>query len=803
MSTLINDIEYGIRQLLRSPGFACTVVIILALGIGANTAVFSIINAILLAPLPYEQPDRLVQVFQTMRNQDEGVLDMSLATYLDLKERNRTFEDMAAFFRDSATLTGDGNAQRINCFAVSSHFLDVLGVTVSKGRSFALEDGQPGKDSVTILDHGLWQGRFMSDPDIVGKTIQLNERPVTVVGILPMDFRFHAPPKYPRVDAFVPLVEREAASAPRDSGGFNVIGRLKPGVTLAQARGDMSDVSAAMAQDYHEYEGTKWVPRDLDEVLFGEVRPALMIVLGTVSCVLLMTCVNVGGLLLMWLHRRRPEICLRVSLGASRMRLLRQFVTESLLLTGLGAGLGLLLACGAIRISVGLIPRHTPMGSTVGISAMVLWFTLGVALAIGLILGAVLSLGRFGSNLYEGLAKAGIRSTGGIHTRRLQHILVLAQVSMAFLLMICAGLMVRTFMILVAIDPGFNPKSVSAVSIQLPPAKADQAGRFFEELIRRVERLPGVQNVAVVKSLPMRGPHSGAYFSIAGQPTRPDKPLIEYTQAVSPDYFQVMETPLLQGRHFTVTDRTGAPLVVIINQSFARKYWPEEDPLGKHLQVYGNDWQIVGIVKDIRKFSLLGETDPVMPLIYFAHTQDPRPEMYLVFRSAFAPTDLTSRIRREVSNLDQNIPMGELINMQQIVTESVWSRRTMALLISTFGGLAFALAIAGVYGLIAYAVTRRTGEIGIRMALGAQRKDIFISVIRDGLKPVLIGLGIGLVGAPIVTRLIATKLYGVSALDPVTYIIVAIAMTAVAVVACCLPACKAAMVDPMEALRYE
>ncbi len=802
MSTLINDIKFAVRQLRNNPGFTAVVVLVLALGIGANTAVFSIINAILLSPLPYEKPDRLVQVFQTMRNQDEGVLDLSIATYLDLKQRNHTFEDMAAFYRDSAILTGNGDARRINCFTVSPNFIDVLGVTASNGRSFRLEEGQPGNDSVVILEHGLWQSRFMGDPDIIGKTIQLDQRPATVIGILPKDFRFHAPPRYPRVEAFIPLAEQEAANAPRNSGGFNVIGRLKPNVTLAQAKEDLSDVSVAMARDYREYEGTKWIPQALDEVLFGEVKPALVIVSATVSCVLLMACVNVGGLMLVWLLRRRPEMCLRASLGASRIRILRQFVTENLLLTALGAGFGLLLAYSTIHAFAGLIPRYTPVGGTIGINLQVLGFTIGTALVMGLIFGVVLSLTQFDSNLYQGLAEAGTRSTGGHRTRRLQHTLVITQVSMAFLLMICAGLMIRTFMTLVTVDPGFNPRNVWAASIQLPQTKADQAGQFFAELLRRIERLPGIQKAAVVKSLPMRGPHSGSYFSIPGRPTEQDKPLVEYTQAISPDYFQVMQTPLLQGRLFTQTETNP---VVIVNQSFAQKYWPQENSLGKNIEVYGTNLQIVGIVKDIRKFSLLLEeiVDPVQPMIYFTHAQDPRREMCLIFRSSFTPTDLAPRIHREVSSLDQDIPMGELISMEQIVTESVWSRRTMALLISTFGGLAFALAVAGVYGLIAYSVTQRTGEIGIRMALGAQQKNIFTSIIREGLKPVLIGICVGLITAPAATRLIAGKLYGVSSLNPVIFIEVGITIVIITIIACCIPAWKAARTDPMQALRYE
>ena len=803
MSTLINDIKYGLRMLAKSPGFTIGVVLVLALGIGANTAVFSVINAVLLSTLPYEQPGRLVQVFQTMRNGDEGVLDLSLPTYRDMRKRNHTFVDMAAFQRDTATLTGNGDPQRINCFAISTHFMEVLGVTVFQGRTFMADEGQAGKNDVVLLDYGLWQHRFGGDIELIGKTIKLDQRPMTVVGILPPNFRFHAPPRYPDVDAFIPLIEQTAQQVPRDSGGYNVLGRMKPDVTLTQAESDLQRIATLLGQEFLEFKDYGLVPRSLDEQLFGQVKPALMIVFGTVACVLLVACVNVGGLLLVWLIRRRPEICLRLSLGASRIRILRQFVTESLLLTILGASFGLLLAYSTVHAFAGLIPRYTPVGGVIGINAHVLLFTLGTSLIMGLTFGVVLGLPRFSSNLHQGMGEAYSRSTSSLRSRHLQSWLIISQISLAFLLLISAGLMVRTFMGLMAVDPGFNPQNILATSIQLPRSKANQAGRFFTDLVRRVNQLPGVQGAAVVSSLPMRGPHSGTYFSIAGQPLEPGTQLIEWIQIISPEYFQVMQTPLLQGRLFTNLDQADSPGVVIINSTMARKYWPEENHLGDHIQAYGNKWEIVGVVKDIRKFSLLGELDPVQPLIYFSHTQNPRRDMRLVLRSASTPAGLISAIRREVSHLDPDQPMSELIAMQQILTESIWSRRTMAFLMSTFGILAFVIAIAGLYGLVAYSVAQRTNEIGIRMALGAQQTNIFASVLRDGLKPVLIGIFIGLAGAPVATRLIANKLYGVSSLDMATFIEVGVAMIIVTIVACCIPAWKATRVDPMVALRYE
>ena len=803
MSTLWNDTRYGLRMLAKSPGFTAVAIISLALGIGANTAVFSIINAILLSPLPYQQPDRLVQVYQTMRNREEGVLDMSLPTYLDLRQRSRSFEDMAAFRRDTANLTGAGDPEQITCFAVSPHFWDVLGVSVAQGRPFASEEGQPGGDTVVLLDHGLWQRRFNGDPGIIGKTIRLDQRPLTVVGVLPRDFRFHAPPRYPRVDAFVPLVEQAGANAPRDSGGFNVIGRLKLNVTLAQARQDLLQVAAAMAQDYREYEGTKWVPRALDEVLFGEVRPALTIVLAAVGCVLLVTCVNVAGLLLIWHLRRRSEICVRMALGAGRGRVARQFITESLLLTLAGAGLGLLLAQGAIQFLAHLIPRYTPIGGRMGVDARVLLFTLGTAVGTGLVFGALLAVPRRGLDLYQGLVEAGSRLTSGRGLRRVQRGCVIAEIGAAFALTICAGLMVRTFAGLLAVDPGFNPQHVLATSIQLPGSKAGQAYPFFADLTQRVRPLPGIQAVAIASSLPMRGPHSGTYFDIPGRATPPGQRLIEYIQVISPDYFQVMGTPLHAGRCFDDTDRADTSGVVIVNRSFARKYWPNEDPLGRRIAAYNRDWEVIGIAGDIREFGLLGEVDSVQPLIYFPHAQYPRPDMQLVVRTAGSPAAMIETLRKEVFRLDADQPVGGFVTMGQILTESVWSRRTMAILMSGFGVLAFVLSVTGVYGLMTYAATQRTGEFGLRMALGAQRADVFASVLRDGLKTILPGIGMGLAGAAIAARLIASKLYGVGPLDPVTFIGAALVMVAVAILACCIPARKAARIDPMKALRCE
>jgi predicted permease len=803
MTVFWNDVKYGLRMLARSPGFAAVALLTLALGIGANTAVFSVISAILLAPLPYERPDRLVQVYETMKNHEEGVLDMSLPTYLDLRQRNRSFDDLAAFQRDTANLTGQGEPEQIACFVVSPHFWKVLGVSIAQGRPFTREDDQPGKNAVVILDHGLWQRRFNEDPGVIGKTIRLDQRPVTVVGVLPKDFRFHAPPRFPRVDAFVPLVEQDAVKAPRNSGGFSVIGRLKPGVTLAQAREDLSRVAAGMARDYREYEGTKWVPRSLEEVLFGEVRPALAIVLAAVGCVLLVACVNVAGLLLVWHLRRRPEICARMALGAGPGRVARQFVTESLLLTLAGAGLGLLLAHGAVRFIAGLVPSSTPVGGRIGVDARVLLFTGGTAVVTALVFGTLLAVPWAARDLCRGLVEAGSRLTGGREVRRVQKGLVIAEIGAAFALTVCAGLMVRTFAGLLAVDPGFNPQHVLATGIQLPDAKANKAQSFFRDLTERVGRLPGVRAAAVASSLPMRGPHSGTYFDIPGRPTPPGQRLIEYIQIISLDYFRVMGTPLRAGRGFSDTDRADTSGVVIVNQSFVRKYWPNEDPLGQRLLAYNRNWEVIGVVGDIREFGLLGEVDPVQPLIYFSHAQYQRPDMRLVVCVAGSPVAVIEAVRREIYRLDPDQPMSGFVTMDQILTESVWSRRTMAILMSGFGILAFVLAVTGVYGVVAYTVTQRTGEFGIRLALGAQRTDVFASVLREGLKTILPGMVLGLTAAAIASRLIADKLYGVGPLDPTTFTGAALVMSAVAILACCLPARKAARTDPIKALRAE
>ncbi|MEJ2146068.1 MAG: ABC transporter permease [Acidobacteriota bacterium] len=801
----MNDIRFALRQLRRRPAFTATILLTLALGIGANTAVFSVINAILLAPLPYRQADRLVEVFQTMRDRDEGVLDLSVPTYLSLRERNRSFDDMAAFERNAVTLTGTGDPMRISCFSVSPHFWDVLGVSAGKGRLFKTDQDRPGENAVVVLDYGFWRGRFNGDERVIGQSIQLDQRSFTVVGILPEDFRFHAPPRYPRVDAFVPLDEQAAAKAPRDSGGFEVIGRLKPGITPAAAREDLERVSAGLAKDYREYEGLKWVPQSLSQVLFGEVRPALMIVLAAVGCVLLVACVNVAGLLLVWHLRRRAEIHVRMALGASRFRLLRQFIAECFLLTLVGAGLGLLLAQGTTRFLADFIPRYIPVGGTVGLNGRVLLFALGTSLVTSLVFGAVMALPRRGPDLSQGLAEGGSRLTGGRSVRRLQRGLVVAELSIAFVLTICAVLLVQTFAGLMAVDPGFNPRHLLATRIELPAGKADQgrAATFFADLRQEIQRLPGVEGVTIGSSLPMRGPHSGTYFDLPGRPLPDGQHRAEFVQVVSPGYFEVMGTPLETGRDFAETDRGEAPLVIIVNRLFAQKYWPGEDPLGKRIMRFGRSWEVIGVASEIREFELLGEVPPVPPLIYFAHAQDPRRGMQVFVRTAGSPAALTAALRREISRLDPNLPVGTVVSMEQVLTESVWSRRALAILTCGFGVLALVLAVTGVYAHIAYAVTQRTREFGIRVALGAGRRDLVASVLRDGLKMTLLSIVIGLAAAAGTTRLIAGTLYGVSPLDPATFLGGALVTIAVAVLACWIPARRASRVDPIRTLREE
>ncbi|MFZ0428551.1 MAG: ABC transporter permease, partial [Acidobacteriota bacterium] len=656
-----------------------------------------------------------------------------------------------------------------------------------------------------VLDYGFWRGRFNGDERIIGQSIRLDQRAFTVVGILPEDFRFHAPPRYPRVDAFIPLIEQEAAKAPRDSGGFEVIGRLKPGVTLAEARDDLARVSASLARDYREYEGLRWVPHSLDQVLFGEVRPALMIVLAAVGCVLLVACVNVAGLLLVWHLRRRAEIHVRMALGASRSRLVRQFITESLLLTLGGAGLGLLLAEWATRFLGGLIPRYIPVGGSLDVNGRVLLFALGTSLVTGLVFGAAMALPRRSSDLSQGLAEAGSRLTGGRGTRRLQRGLVIAELSVAFVLTICAVLLVQTFTGLMAVDPGFNPRHLLTTRIELPPGRADggRAAAFFAELRQEIQRLPGVEGVTIGSSLPMRGPHSGTYFDLPDRPLPNGQHRVEFVQVVSPGYFEVMGTPLQSGRDFSDTDQGETPPVVIVNRFFAQKYWPGEDPLEKRIMRFGRDWEVVGVAGDIREFELLGEVPPVAPLVYFPHTQDPRRGMQVLVRSAGSPATLMAAVRREVSRLDPNLPVGAVVSMEQILTESVWSRRTLAILTCGFGVLVLVLAVTGVYAHIAYAVTQRTREFGIRVALGAGRRDLVASVLRDGLEMTLLSIVIGLAAASATTRLIAGTLYGVGPLDPATFLGAALVTIAVAVLACWIPARRASRVDPMRTLREE
>lgn len=804
MSRLLQDLRYALRQLQKSPAFTAAVVAILALGIGATSAVFTVINAILLEPLPYKQPDRLVQIYESMRGSQEGGLNMSAATYRDLRQRNRSFQDMAAFQQDTINLTGSGDPEQIACFSVSPHFFDVLGVSVVNGRSFAREEGQPGRNTVVLLDYGLWQRRFNSDPALIGKTIELNQHPFTVIGILPENFKFYGPPRYPRVDVFIPLAEEQAATAPRDSGGFNVIGRLGTGITLTQAREDLLRVGATMTQEHREYLGIKWVPQSLDDVFFGEVRPALKIVGGAAACVFLVSCINVAGLLLVWRLRRQPEICVRMALGAGRWRVARQFLTESLLLSMAGAGAGLVLAQASFRFLASMIPTATPIGGQIAIEHRMLLFTLCVAIVTTLLLSAVFAIPRLGRDLHQGLLETGTRVAGRGRTRRLQNTLVIAEIGVAFILTTCAGLMVRTFTGLLAVDPGFHPRNVLAAGIQLPNGKTGRgASLFFDNLTQRVRLLPGVQAVAVASSLPIRGPHSGAYFDVADRPAASGQRLIEFIQVISPDYFKAMGASLREGRSFDDSIKLDSPGVIIVNQSFARKYWPKEDPLGKHIKAYNQDWQVIGVANDIREFAQFDKIQPVVPLIYFPHAQNPRPDMRLIVRTTGISTALVNALRQEVFRLDKDQPVGKFVSLQEVVIESIWSRRVMAILMSGFGVLAFLLAIVGIYGLIAYTVAQRWSEFGIHLAMGAKRADLFAIVLQDGLKTTLAGIGLGIAGALLATQLIANKLYGVGPLDPATFLAATLSMVAIATLACIVPARHIARLDPMIALRHE
>ena len=801
MRTLWQDLRYGIRMLLQRPGFTALAVLTLAVGIGANTAIFSVVNAVILRPLPYADPDRLMLLRETKLPQFPEFA-IAPGNFLDWQSQNEVFEQLEAFRTHFYNLTGNAEPERLRAARVTAGTFSMLGIQPALGRDFLAEEDRPGNDGVALISHGLWQRRFGGDPAIVGQQMTLNGRSHTVIGVMPASLRFLDR----NAELWAPMAFTDQDRQNHGGHFINAVGRLRPGITQEQALTNLTTIAARLEQQYPDTNaGWSVKVTPLFEAAVGEMRPTLLVLLGAVALVLLIACANVANLLLARASSRHKEIAIRSALGASRWRVVRQLLTESVLLALVGGACGIVLAYWGLDLLLSLAPASLPRMRDVSLDGSALGYTLAITLLTGVIFGLAPALQSSNPDLNESLKEGGRGSTGGPR-QRVRSLLVVTEVALALVLLAGAGLMLKSFWRLQQVDPGFNPENALVVGISLPPTKyADdqQRAAFFRQLLERTAALPGVEAVGATHSMPIISDYLLGFVIEGRPPAAPgDEPSTNY-YAVSPDYFRAMGITLVRGRSFTERDTAGAPRVAIINETFARRFFAGEDPIGKRIHVTNGPEtfrEVVGIVADVRQYGLDREA-PIQ--FYEPYLQEPFSGMSLVVRTAAEPSALSAAIRQEVFALDKDQPVASVRTLEEVLAESVARRRFSMWLLGLFGGVALLLASVGIFGVMNYTVAQRTHEIGIRLALGAQRRDILRLVVGQGMILALIGVALGLIAAFAGTRVMASMLYGVSATDPLTFTGVALLLAVVAFLACYLPARRATRVDPMVALRYE
>jgi putative ABC transport system permease protein len=792
-------------MLYKNPGFTAVALLALALGIGANTAIFSVVNSVLLRPLSYGDPSRLVMIWQNHQQRGGPEREWaSPADFRDYQEQTKSFDHITAFLGWGPTLTGQGEPEDLQGAAVSHHTFAMLGVQPALGRTFTQEEDRPGAEKVVVLSHQLWTRRFDSDPAIIGKSIALSDESYTVVGVMPRGFTF---PILNNTEIFRTVKPAIATLQGCDRGCviLRLIAKLKSDVPIEAARSEMNAIAAQTAERYPESNkgvGTTLIP--LQEQLVGDVRPAMLVLLGAVGLVLLIACANVANLLLARAAAREKEVAIRAALGARRSRLIRQHLTESLTLALLGGTLGLILAFWMVDLLVSFAPKGTPRLNEIAIDPMVLAFTCGIALFTGIAFGLAPAVLSSKTNLTNALKEGG-RDTGAT-TRgaRIRSALVVFEVALALMLLIGAGLLIKSFVNLQHIDPGFNFRSALRVDVSLPrtryPAR-NQPAAFYKQLIDRIAALPGVQSAGAISRLPLSGGGTDSAFAIEGQPpAEPGHQPVAWYSSVTPDYFRTMGIRLIKGRGPSESDNAESPKVVFVSETMVRRYFPGEDPIGKRL-LFGTDKrEIVGIVSDVNHFGLTQDPRPTM---YFPHAQSPGRGMSVVVRTAGNPLALVSSIRNQVLSLDQNLATSNVMTLEELVGSSLAEPRFTLLLLGAFAGVALVLSAIGVYGVVSYSVSQRAHEIGVRMALGAQVSDVLKLVIGQGMMLVLGGVAAGLVAAFALSRVMSTLLYGVSPTDLMTFAATSVILAGVALGACFIPGRRAARLDPMESLRCE
>jgi putative ABC transport system permease protein len=807
MQNALADIRYVFRLLAKTPGFTAAALLTLALGIGANASIFSVIDAVLLRDLPFEEPDRLVMVWEHNQQRQRNNV-VSPANFDDWRGQSASFESLVAFATEQANLTGSGEPERLNVQLVSPGFFDMLGTRPFAGRALTPEDDAAEAAPVVVLSDGLWRRRFGSDADIVGSTIMLDGQAQTVVGVMPRDFHLTIK-EYAnttgRADLWVPA--RLSALENQRGRFLTVAGRLKPGVAVEDARVEMEYVAARLREQYPQFNrniSTNVVP--LRDQLVGNVRPALLVLSAAVGLMLLIACANVANLLLMRAATRRREIAIRSALGAGRLRVVRQLLTESLCLSVLGGLLGLVLALWGTDLLLALAPADLLGVADVHLDARVLAFTAAVSVATGFVFGLVPAVQASKVDLNSTLKESGRHGTADRAAARLSRLLVVSEVALAVVLLVGAGLLLRSFMGLRSVDPGFRPEGVVTARVELPsqsyPEDSQQIG-FFRSLLERVRAMPGVRSASAVSTVPFGGLGSRTRMWVEGRPApAPGEEARTDVSVIDPAYFETMSIPVLEGRTFTQHEAQAAAHVVVVSELLAREQFPNESAVGRRIRVnMGSEPQfceIVGVVGDVRHRSL---EDPLHPMVYWPHPELVVSGMTVVIRADGDSGAVLPMVMGAVREMDPNLPVSSLRTLESWMSDSLARSRFTTTLLAIFGFVAFVLSVIGIYGVLSYAVALRTQEIGIRMALGARRSDVVGMVLRDGLRLAIPGLAVGIVAAVILNRFIASLLYGVEGTDAATYVAASVLFLGVAIVACTLPARRASSVDPVVALR--